>query len=162
MVCRDRTSLSRQSPIVPTRARSVVRGSLSHACPVRILVSRLSCARLPALVRTCCVVLSRYNFCVTTQSLPALTTLCHDSPLSHLPAHIRSCADPCYAPVLRTTAHAGAHPLCRLIATQGLLALTTLYRDTGSKGLCRDRENLCRNPSHPVLVPNPNLVATQG
>ena len=50
------------------------------------------------------------------------------------------------------------------VATQGLLALATPYRnsglgrDTGLKGLCHDRKNLCHDPSHPVPAPNP--VAT--
>ena len=64
----------------------------------------------------------------------------------------------------------GVRSLCRPVATQGLLALTTLCRDLGhgrnlghgrdtrSKGLCCDKENLCRDPNHPVPTPNP--VAT--
>ena len=55
------------------------------------------------------------------------------------------------------------HNCC--VATQGLLALTTSChdtvhgRDTEQKGLCHDREALCRNPNHPI--PAPNLVATR-
>ena len=93
-LCRDNPALSRQSPVAPTRARSVEQGSLSRA-----------------LVRACCAVLSPHNFC---------------------------------------------------IATQGLLASVVPYRNSGlghdiePKGLSRDRENLCRDPSHPV--PTPNLI----
>ena len=54
----------------------------------------------------------------------------------------------------------GACPFRRPVATQGLPALATTCRDTGSKGLCRYRENLCRDPSHLVPAPAPNPVAT--
>ena len=80
---------------------------------VALLHTRMSCKRPRVLVPAHCIVLSRHNFCVTTQGLPALTTPCCD------------------------TSH-------------GL--------DTGLKGLCYDRENLCNDPSHPVPAPNP--VAT--
>ena len=115
MIYRDRDSLSRQSPIAPALPLSVVCGSLSsagtHACRAR----GCTCWCVPPCALVCArwAVLSRHNFCVATQVLPALTTSCHD------------------------TDHG-----C----------------DTRSTGFCRNRENLCRDLSHPV--PAINLVAT--
>ena len=94
---------------------------LWEVCRARALSSivhstaHLSRARPRALVCARCTVLSRHNFYVATQGLPALTTPCRD------------------------TGHG---------------------RGTGSKGLCRDRENLCHDPSHPVPTLNP--IATRG
>ena len=73
---------------------------------------------------------------------------------------------------MRKVVRPGARRLCRLVATQGLPTLTTPCRDTGhdrdtrSKGLCRDRENLCCDPSHPIpaqaMSRCQSSVSTQG
>ena len=93
-----------------------------------------------------------------------MSGLCN-SPLSRLPMHAWSHADSCCActraPVVRMAELIGALLLRYPVATQGLPALTTPCRvtshnrDIGLEGLCCDKENLCRNPSHPVPALNP-------
>ena len=90
------------------------------------------------------------------------------SGLSSLPARAQSHANPCRARacafVMCTAVRVGVCPLCRLVVTQDLPALARPCRDTGHvrntglKGLCCDKENLCRYPSH--LVPAPNPIMT--
>ena len=75
--------------------------------------------------------------------------------MATVPCHSNPRADP-----YRTSAYRvvlSRHNFC--VATQGLSALTTLCRDSGhgrdtrSKGLCRNKENLFCDPSHPVPAP---------
>ena len=82
--------------------------------------------------------------------------ICNDrASLSRLPARANPCLMHIGTPIVRTSACVGVRRLHLPVATQGLSTLTTPCRDTGSKGLYRDRENLYHDPSHPVPALNP-------
>ena len=112
--------------------------------------------------------LSRQNSMsgLSQQSLYVARVLCHDclralNCVRILVALLHTRMS-CKRPRALVPAHCivlSRHNFC--VTIQGLQALTTPCCDTGHgrdtrlKGLCRDRENLCNDPSHPVPAPNP-------